>query len=401
MHVGAILIFEGPPPQVRRPGRARARPPQPGAALPPEAGGAAAGGGPAALGRRRQLQPDLPHPPHRAARAGRRGAAETARRARLLAAARPLQAALGAVAGAGPGARPLRDPDQDPPRDGRRHLRRRHRHRPLRPRAGAASRRRSRTTGCRSREPGTTELVARGVSDVVATPVKLAERAVEAVRNPETTARKAVEALEGVERDRQRLRRPGAGRAAEPARSGRTGATSGRARSWPTFKRIKDALGGTVNDVVLAVVTGSRAQLAARPRHPHRGAGAAGAGPGLDPQRGRARRPRQPDRADARAAAGLRRGPGAAAAGDQRGDGGAEALQTGARGGSDLPLQRLRAADPARPGLADQLLDPPLQPDRHQRAGAADAALRARAGDWKRSSRSPSCRRTTPWRWRS
>src|SRR4249919_4015459 len=40
-------------------------------------------------------------------------------------------------------------------------------------------------------EPGTTELVARGVSDLVATPIKFAERAVEAVRNPETTARKA------------------------------------------------------------------------------------------------------------------------------------------------------------------------------------------------------------------
>src|SRR5215475_13234852 len=34
-------------------------------------------------------------------------------------------------------------------------------------------------------EPGTTELVARGVSDLVATPIKLAERAVEAVRSPE------------------------------------------------------------------------------------------------------------------------------------------------------------------------------------------------------------------------
>src|SRR5215207_8466415 len=42
-------------------------------------------------------------------------------------------------------------------------------------------------------EPGTTELVARGVSDAVATPIKLAERLVEAVRHPETTARKAVE----------------------------------------------------------------------------------------------------------------------------------------------------------------------------------------------------------------
>src|SRR5882672_1013595 len=47
-------------------------------------------------------------------------------------------------------------------------------------------------------EPGTTELVARGVSDLVATPVKFAERAVDAVRHPETTARKAVEALEGL-----------------------------------------------------------------------------------------------------------------------------------------------------------------------------------------------------------
>src|ERR671913_515045 len=47
----------------------------------------------------------------------------------------PLEAALGAVAGAEPGARPLRDPDQDPPRDGRRGLGGRHRHRPLRPRA--------------------------------------------------------------------------------------------------------------------------------------------------------------------------------------------------------------------------------------------------------------------------
>src|SRR6476660_7147895 len=40
-------------------------------------------------------------------------------------------------------------------------------------------------------EPGTTELVARGISDLVATPIKFAERAVSAVRNPEMTARKA------------------------------------------------------------------------------------------------------------------------------------------------------------------------------------------------------------------
>src|SRR6478609_8769042 len=47
-------------------------------------------------------------------------------------------------------------------------------------------------------EPGTTELVARGIADAVAAPVKLAERAVDVVRNPETTAKKLVEGLEGV-----------------------------------------------------------------------------------------------------------------------------------------------------------------------------------------------------------
>ena len=147
MHVGAILIFEGPPPRyVDLVEHVRGRL-APGPALPPETGGAAAGDRPAALGRRRQLQPQLPHPPHRAARAGRRGAAETADRAGLLPAARPLQAPLGAVARAGPGARPLRDPDQDPPRDGRRDLRRRHRHRAFRPRAGAGAAGRRRRLG--------------------------------------------------------------------------------------------------------------------------------------------------------------------------------------------------------------------------------------------------------------
>src|ERR1700709_1637614 len=46
-------------------------------------------------------------------------------------------------------------------------------------------------------EPGTTELVARGIGDVVAAPIKLAERAGEAIRNPETTARQGDEAPEG------------------------------------------------------------------------------------------------------------------------------------------------------------------------------------------------------------
>src|SRR3954447_6313910 len=103
-------------------------------------------------------------------------------------------------------------------------------------------------------EPGTTELVARGVADVVAAPVKLAERAVEAVRNPETTARKAVEALEGVGEIVSAF--------ADPAPDVPLNAEIGPHRRYiwtrselDTFKGIKDALGGTVNDVVLAVVT--------------------------------------------------------------------------------------------------------------------------------------------------
>jgi WS/DGAT/MGAT family acyltransferase len=105
-------------------------------------------------------------------------------------------------------------------------------------------------------EPGTTELVARGVADVVAAPVKLAERAVEAVRNPETTARKAVEALEGVGEIVSAF--------ADPAPDVPLNEEIGPHRRYvwerselATFKGIKNALGGTVNDVVLAVVTGA------------------------------------------------------------------------------------------------------------------------------------------------
>ncbi len=105
-------------------------------------------------------------------------------------------------------------------------------------------------------EPGTTELVARGIADAVAAPVKLAERAVEVVRNPETTARKVVEALEGIGEIVSAF--------ADPAPDVPLNEEIGPHRRYvwsrselATFKGIKDALGGTVNDVVLAVVTGA------------------------------------------------------------------------------------------------------------------------------------------------
>jgi diacylglycerol O-acyltransferase / wax synthase len=105
-------------------------------------------------------------------------------------------------------------------------------------------------------EPGTTELVARGIADAVAAPVKLAERAVEVVKKPETTARKLVEALEGVGEIASAF--------ADPAPDVPLNEEIGPHRRYvwarselATFKRIKDTFGGTVNDVVLAVVTGA------------------------------------------------------------------------------------------------------------------------------------------------
>jgi WS/DGAT/MGAT family acyltransferase len=105
-------------------------------------------------------------------------------------------------------------------------------------------------------EPGTTELVARGIADAAAAPVKLAERAVDAIRKPETTARRAVEALEGIGEI--------VGAFADPAPDVPLNQEIGPHRRYvwarselATFKHIKDTFGGTVNDVVLAVVTGS------------------------------------------------------------------------------------------------------------------------------------------------
>src|SRR5690242_17673675 len=105
-------------------------------------------------------------------------------------------------------------------------------------------------------EPGTTELVARGIADAVAAPVKLAERAVDVVRNPETTARKVVEGLEGVGEIVSAFADPA------PDVPLNEGIGPHRRYVWArselaTFKAIKDGLGGTVNDVVLAVVTGA------------------------------------------------------------------------------------------------------------------------------------------------
>ena len=105
-------------------------------------------------------------------------------------------------------------------------------------------------------EPSTSTWSPAPRTDLASAPLKLAERAVEAVRSPETTARRIAEGLEGVGEV--------VGAFADPAPDVPLNQEIGPHRRFvwarselATFKRIKDSLGGTVNDVVLAVVTGA------------------------------------------------------------------------------------------------------------------------------------------------
>jgi WS/DGAT/MGAT family acyltransferase len=105
-------------------------------------------------------------------------------------------------------------------------------------------------------EPSTVQLVARGVADLAAVPLKAAERLANAVQHPEGTARRVGEGLEALSEVAWNF--------ANPAPDVPLNVEIGTHRRFvwtrselATFKRIKDALGGTVNDVVLAVVTGA------------------------------------------------------------------------------------------------------------------------------------------------
>jgi diacylglycerol O-acyltransferase / wax synthase len=105
-------------------------------------------------------------------------------------------------------------------------------------------------------QPSTSTLVSLAAKDAARAPLRLAGRAAEAVRSPEATARRAVEAIEGLGEV--------VGAFADPAPDVPLNQPIGPHRRFvwarselETFKRIKNALGGTVNDVVLAVVTGA------------------------------------------------------------------------------------------------------------------------------------------------
>jgi WS/DGAT/MGAT family acyltransferase len=105
-------------------------------------------------------------------------------------------------------------------------------------------------------EPSSATLAAKGLEGLLATPVRLARRVEQAIQHPQATMRQVAEAVEGVGEIGWAF--------ANPAPKVPLNADIGSHRrfTWVRsdlgqMKRIKNELGGTVNDVVLAVVAGA------------------------------------------------------------------------------------------------------------------------------------------------
>ena len=121
-------------------------------------------------------------------------------------------------------------------------------------------------------EPSGAAAARRGPAGAVDTGREIAGGLLEALTHPERTLARVREAADRHRRDRLGRDQPAARDAAQRARSARTGASSCVRERLDDLKEIKNAFGGTVNDVVLAVVAGALRQLPAQPRDPHRGA---------------------------------------------------------------------------------------------------------------------------------
>jgi len=105
-------------------------------------------------------------------------------------------------------------------------------------------------------EPSQSELIAEGVKSIVRTPVRLAGRGIDAVQHPGPAVRAARESVEALGEV--------AWAGLNPAPESPLNVPIGPHRRFlwvenelADFKEIKNALGGTVNDVVLTVVTGA------------------------------------------------------------------------------------------------------------------------------------------------
>jgi diacylglycerol O-acyltransferase / wax synthase len=104
-------------------------------------------------------------------------------------------------------------------------------------------------------EPSSASLAAKGVEGLLGTPLRLARRVEQAIQHPQATLRQVAEAVEGVGEIGWAFANPA------PKVPLNVDIGSHRRFVWlrsdlAQMKRVKDALGGTVNDVVLAVVAG-------------------------------------------------------------------------------------------------------------------------------------------------
>ena len=105
-------------------------------------------------------------------------------------------------------------------------------------------------------EPSAAELAARGLEGVATAPLKLARRVERAIEHPGVAIEQATESVEAVSEVGWALANPA------PDVPLNTAIGSHRRFCWvrselDALKRIKNVLGGTVNDVVLAVVAGA------------------------------------------------------------------------------------------------------------------------------------------------
>ena len=288
MHVGARRPLRGPAAAVRRVPRLAADAPAPRAALPPEARRSR----PPGTGR--PLWVDDPtfnieyHVRHTALPSpGLRGPAPglTGRIfSQQLDRARPLWE-VWMVEGLEDGGFALIS--KSPPRDDRRDRGRRHRAGAVRPRARARRTSRTPTEAWQpAREPSSAEVLAAGTARASCGPgVRSATaRGGHAARPAGAALAGAREAAEGLGEI--------VWAGLNPAPETPLNVEIGPHRRYEVvrtdlddFKLVKNAFGGTVNDVVLAVVSGALRDWLQLPRRPHRGARAARARAGLDPRR--------------------------------------------------------------------------------------------------------------------
>ena len=105
-------------------------------------------------------------------------------------------------------------------------------------------------------EPSSATLLAKGVEDVARAPVRAVRRLERAVQHPESAVKQVSDAVEAVSEVGWNFANPA------PKVPMNVEIGSHRRFAWvrsdlDRFKRVKNALGGTVNDVVLAVVAGA------------------------------------------------------------------------------------------------------------------------------------------------